>query len=267
MTAGKRCPKCSETKPTSAFGKDATQKSGLRIWCKLCHAAAQRDRKRRAGALPRIPRVTPEGLYRCPKCKEAKPATEFYKAANGKSTISSYCKSCTHVVNIEVSRAIGRKPKKYLNPDATEKECASCHVVKPIDTFHRDRTNTDGLWVYCKDCQRRLKAASRVHDLTAAFSHFYQVARTRARSKSLPFTITKQDLADIWTGDCTVCRVPLTFSSGPIAHTSPSLDRVRGPLGYTRTNIAWLCFRCNRRKAESTLEELQAIVDYVTRFV
>ena len=91
--------------------------------------------------------------------------------------------------------------------DATEKECASCHVIKPIDAFHRDRTNTDGRWVYCENCQQRLQAASRVHDLTAAFSNFYQVARTRARSKSLPFTISKQDLADIWTGDCAVCRI------------------------------------------------------------
>ena len=91
--------------------------------------------------------------------------------------------------------------------DATEKECASCHVIKPMDAFHRDRTNTDGRWVYCENCQQRLQAASRVHDLTAAFSNFYQVARTRARSKSLPFTISKQDLADIWTGDCAVCRI------------------------------------------------------------
>src|SRR5665213_303225 len=56
MAGGKRCPKCGETKPVSAFGKDARQKSGLRIWCKFCHATAQRERKRLAGALPRIPR-------------------------------------------------------------------------------------------------------------------------------------------------------------------------------------------------------------------
>lgn len=263
---GKRCPKCGAIKRHTAFGKDASQKSGLRIWCKTCHATSQRERKRARGAQPFVSRATSNGLLRCSKCGEAKQVADFYIGSR-KSTASSYCKACVHVVNIARSRAQGRKPKKHLDPLATDKECASCHVVKPIEAFHRDHRTTDGRWVYCKNCQRRLKAASRVHDLAAAFSNFYQVARTRARSKGLPFTITKQDLADKWTGDCAVCHTSLVFSSGPITHTSPSLDRVHGPHGYTPTNIAWLCFRCNRRKSESTVQELQAIIVYMMRFI
>lgn len=33
---GKECSKCRETKPVSAFGRDATRSDGLRIYCRAC---------------------------------------------------------------------------------------------------------------------------------------------------------------------------------------------------------------------------------------
>jgi hypothetical protein len=42
----KRCPKCSETKPVDAFGKNRSMKDGLQGWCKACTATnAKKYRK------------------------------------------------------------------------------------------------------------------------------------------------------------------------------------------------------------------------------
>lgn len=36
----KRCPKCSETKDISQFGRDSKRSDGLKVWCKPCNNAA-----------------------------------------------------------------------------------------------------------------------------------------------------------------------------------------------------------------------------------
>lgn len=38
--AGKRCPRCGETKPTSEFHRNRSKADGLHDWCKPCQNAA-----------------------------------------------------------------------------------------------------------------------------------------------------------------------------------------------------------------------------------
>jgi hypothetical protein len=35
-----------------------------------------------------------------------------------------------------------------------EKRCPGCGLTKPLDQWHKNRTNRDGLHVYCKSCRR-----------------------------------------------------------------------------------------------------------------
>lgn len=45
-------------------------------------------------------------------------------------------------------------------PEAAEKECKRCHVIKPIGDFYRDRRASDGLHTECKPCHRQIAAAT-----------------------------------------------------------------------------------------------------------
>lgn len=35
-----------------------------------------------------------------------------------------------------------------------EKPCSKCLVVKPVESFNKDKTSHDGLCYWCRDCQR-----------------------------------------------------------------------------------------------------------------
>lgn len=44
---------------------------------------------------------------------------------------------------------------------------------------------------------------------------------------------------------------------------SPSMDRVNSLKGYTKDNVAILCWRCNKHKQGSTSKELRMIADFM----
>ena len=46
---------------------------------------------------------------------------------------------------------------------------------------------------------------------------------------------------------------------------SPSVDRIRGELGYVRGNICVISWRANKLKADATAEELEAIAAYIRK--
>lgn len=43
----------------------------------------------------------------------------------------------------------------------------------------------------------------------------------------------------------------------------PSIDRIDPRKGYVKGNVAIICFRANRLKANATLEELEQLVNYI----
>ncbi len=95
----------------------------------------------------------------------------------------------------------------------------------------------------------------------------WRIAKYRAKSRSIPFTITPADI--IIPTHCPCCNVKLIpkslrpdrMKSG--APDSPSLDRKVPALGYTPTNIAILCMRCNSLKAGITIEMIEFLLTYL----
>ncbi len=72
---------------------------------------------------------------------------------------------------------------------------------------------------------------------------------------------------------CTCCGKPLCleyqpretrgYRSNPDA---PSIDRVNNAKGYTRENIAVICWECNFRKTDLTLDDFRMFIKYVENF-
>lgn len=98
----KRCTKCGEWKPATLeyFPPQKKTACGLGSWCRICFAA---HAKRYRESLPRDPQkkrrkrhAVINGMKKCTKCGEEKPATldhfPEYKAAGG--GLRSWCREC-----------------------------------------------------------------------------------------------------------------------------------------------------------------------------
>lgn len=85
-------------------------------------------------------------------------------------------------------------------------------------------------------------------------------AKSRAKQRNVPFDITKEDI--IIPEKCPVLHIPIVTDK--TQHDNlPSLDCIVPSLGYVRGNVCVISMRANRLKNESTLQELEALVEYV----
>jgi hypothetical protein len=95
-----------------------------------------------------------------------------------------------------------------------------------------------------------------------------KAAKGRALRAGRDFDPTLADvLANTPATHCACCRCELDYSVGRGAErwTSPSLDRIDPAGGYTVANVAVICMRCNTRKTDFTVEQLQDLLSYMQR--
>ena len=88
-------------------------------------------------------------MYRCPKCKESKPESEFHRSSTVKRGFQYYCKPCENTMNEQ------RRQQRIENGPSIirdAKTCAKCKTKKPISQFGIYRSAADGRMSYCKTC-------------------------------------------------------------------------------------------------------------------
>lgn len=80
-------------------------------------------------------------------------------------------------------------------------------------------------------------------------------ARVTRSKKEIPFDITTEYLASIWTGQCAVSGLPLVpqqRSQGMPSFWSPSIDRIDPTKGYVRGNVRFVLMAVNAFKHDGT---------------
>jgi hypothetical protein len=88
--------------------------------------------------------------------------------------------------------------------------------------------------------------------------------KSYAKNNNIPFDL---DLSDIVIPErCPILNIPLVIGEHGMTGNSPTLDKVVPSLGYVKGNVAVISARANRKKDDSSLEELEAIVAYIKRF-
>lgn len=95
-------------------------------------------------------------------------------------------------------------------------------------------------------------------------------AKLRAVSKSLPFSITVDDIVSAYPTDglCPVFRTAMTPANGYVhRQSSPSLDRIIPALGYVPNNIAVISVRANQTKNDATVEELTSLTKWLQNVI
>ena len=91
---------------------------------------------------------------------------------------------------------------------------------------------------------------------------FYQ-SRVRAKAKGIANTLTLEDI--IIPEFCPVLGIKLEQGkgSGGRIDSSPSIDRIDTSKGYTPDNIKIISWRANKLKSNSSIEEMEAILNYM----
>lgn len=85
-------------------------------------------------------------------------------------------------------------------------------------------------------------------------------AKQRAKTKGLTFNLTLEDI--IIPVYCPILGMPL-YTSELDSDCSPSIDRIDNSGGYTKDNVQIISTRANRIKSDSSIEELQRLLNYL----
>lgn len=144
-TREKRCGRCRETKPLSAFRRNRSMRDGRHGYCRACDAARYRE--------ARIPARTRNAdrrrERRCYRCGQPKPFSAFPPNRNDPSRPATVCIAC-HIrraagqtVDVDWDRPIDR---------TREKRCGHCWQVQPLVAFRVDRSRPDGRRSWCRAC-------------------------------------------------------------------------------------------------------------------
>lgn len=149
----KECQRCHQFKPLSEFSKNKNKKDGYSYLCKEC-TAKRLKKYTKKWAEERTQRKDISTEKECHGCHQVKPITEFSQYMGSKDGFDHLCKECKakkqkeHILRWEKERA-----KRIDLPK--EKECKSCHKIKPISEFGKDKHRKDGLYHVCKECKNK----------------------------------------------------------------------------------------------------------------
>lgn len=93
----------------------------------------------------------------------------------------------------------------------------------------------------------------------------FWACKHRAKKANVPFSITRQDLIDMFPADnlCPVLKIPFVWGTKNNKELSPSLDRMIPELGYVKGNIKFISYKANRIKNDSTVEILENLIKYM----
>lgn len=162
---------------------------------------------------------------------------------------------------IDIIGANGGDGAHYL------KVCNMCYREKPLEDFHNSSHTKDKRQSYCKECATKYKRSiggsysnHKKNHIKDYRKGLVRAAKYRAKIKDVPFDISWEDipLIDI----CPVFGTPL-FSDTLNNPNAPSLDRMYPELGYIKGNVFVISRRANVLKGDATIQELEAILNYM----
>lgn len=93
----------------------------------------------------------------------------------------------------------------------------------------------------------------------------FWACKHRAKKSNVKFSITLQDLIDMFPSDnlCPILKVPFVWGTKNNKELSPSIDRMIPELGYIKGNIKFISYKANRIKNDSSIEILENLIKYM----
>jgi hypothetical protein len=205
----KRCGRCREWLPISAFALRSASKDGLQNTCRECSSAwAKAHRPRKFKAAPSVEL----GEKWCRRCELVQPSDAFAVNRTAADGRQAQCRTCAAAAYREKREQSGHIVRPADIPPG-HKFCRGCQRVLPHSEWAVRSTTKDGLAFRCKTC---MSASDQAKHLQRTYG--MSVADLDA-------------MLDAQHGVCAICQ------TGPAVHVDHDhrSGRVRG----------LLCFRCN----------------------
>ena len=135
------------------------------------------------------------------------------------------------------------------------KQCIDCNQNFLKSEFYKNCS-------YCKKC---LNIRQKIWVKNNPEQKMLSDAKTRAKISNIEFDLKKDDI--IIPEYCPVLGIKLQSNreNKKNRNNSPSLDRIDNEKGYTKENIMIISWRANKLKNNGTLEEFEAIVNYMKK--
>lgn len=169
------------------------------------------------------------------------------------------------------------------------KLCRTCGEHKALEAFNRDNASSDGRRSRCRECDaayfqerytspewrqkhkqrtKRWRTALKDADPRRLWA-FDALANAKMRSKraGLPCTIALSDVLDLVGDVCPLLGLPLIYAQPKLSDNSPSLDKKLPDKGYIPGNVGVISHRANRLKSDSTIEELQTLLNNLVQYM
>jgi hypothetical protein len=143
-------------------------------------------------------------------------------------------------------------------------------VLQTAKRYHMNKSIVDPTYLprraeYNRTNAAHLSKMQKQHDMKQPFIYAFRRLKLRAKQNNLPFDLDAEYLVSIWTGNCAIFNTPLQlpYSTARQVPDKATVDRVVPTLGYTKGNIMWVSNRANIIKSYGTLEDHEAIVNYI----
>ncbi|MFF7563466.1 endonuclease VII domain-containing protein [Streptomyces pseudovenezuelae] len=157
-SASRRCSKCKQYLPTTAFASNKAMADGLQAYCRECSAEYYRQRQEAKGKKVREKVSVPAGHKRCPQCGDVKPHGEWERNKSSSDGWASYCRTC----RAERNRA-SYFMRKYGITEARRDEMVAsqmglCVICLKAPAVHVDHCHKTGRvrGVLCFNCNSGL---------------------------------------------------------------------------------------------------------------
>lgn len=158
------------------------------------------------------------------------------------------------------------------------KVCTGCGIEKKYSEFSKKKTGKGGVRSACKFCEardQRIRLAKPDKYFKHCVSTAINNARSRATERGQPFDpefFNHDFVAFVFNNQDQMC-CPLCFkgfmkrrtvaSFDCFAMDSLSFDCVIPDRGYTRGNVMAICFSCNKRKNDNSLDWFRRVVQAI----
>ncbi len=222
----KICPTCVVQKQESDFSRCSRRADGLQYQCKACESKAHAD-KYREEIVVSVPTEK-----KCTSCDTVKPASDFHKHNKRSDGLQQECKKCK----------AEKQAKAYKEP--------SGELLK----YHRDyyAGNKQYHVDYYNENSSEILPKLRYIRTENPWIYLIISARSRAKKGNIPYDIDLDWGQKTYTGRCELTGLKFEVSKGDLGTTStqfsPSIDRIKPELGYTKGNCRWICWGINALK-------------------
>lgn len=144
--------------------------------------------------------------------------------------------------------------------DSNNAICSKCNITYNIEYFQYSHTNK-GRLSYCNNCRNK-QTLERINESEISyFKYRWSNLKTRAKKHKIIFTLTLDDLIDIYKNQKWLCfytDVPMSITIGNwLRNNSLSIDKIIPKLWYTKENTVLCIHKVNTCKNNLTLDEIK----------